>query len=119
MKFADLIAAQEALTLLSKTEIKDFGKKYRVYKLVLAAREALTFYAAEEKRLVEACGGKAEGDGTICFADGGSQKKFVDERERLNETAVDVEPVKLKVSDAPGIDVDSMVALTGVVDWEE
>lgn len=119
MKFADLIAAQEALTLLSKTEIKDFGKKYRVYKLVLAAREALTFYAATEKELMEKNGGSVDEKGGITFATIDGRNAFLADREKLNGTAADVAPVTLKVSDAPGIDIDSMVALTGVVDWEE
>lgn len=98
-----LLNAYDAASKLVNIKLP-FKKSYAVYTLIKEMEENRAFYAQEEKKLIEENCASIDESGRISFEDAGSQIKFMQSREELNNLEIDLkyEPITLIESDLGG-----------------
>ena len=131
MKLFDIMQAREALAKLTNTHFTSYKILRELVKLKRRVDEEFEFYAAQEKKAVEAYAEKTE-EGQPIFLEGGrlklkdlkSKNAFDEEISKLNETEVeDIPCVKISESDFRSVEdfptATDMLVLSAFVNFEE
>ena len=131
MKLNDILVANEPLKRLSEKRFSSYKKMRELAKLRKAVEQELDFYAAEERKAVNAYAEVDEGGSPIFLSDGRLRLKdmeakiaFEKEIATLRETEVDgIVPIALCERDFRSSDdiptVDDMIALEGIIIFED
>lgn len=120
MKLSRILEAQGALVKIREVPIRNYQKRYKIYRICVKARDALLWASEEERRLIREVGGTLEGK-EVTFPDAEKRRLFERARLEMSETEIDMPglPVMLDETDMEGIplDVSSMMALEGIVEF--
>lgn len=120
MKLKRLIEAQAALVKIKDIPIRNYRKRYEVYRLCRKVRDVLIWASEEERRLIQDIGGTLDGQ-AVTFPDAEKRNRFERDRMEMSETEIDMPglPVVLDETDMDGIplDVSAMMALEGIIEF--
>lgn len=120
MKLKLLIEAQAALIKVKDIPIRNYQKRYEVYRLCRKVRDALIWASEEEQRLIKDIGGTLDGQ-KINFPNSETRTCFEQNRIQLSETEINVPgiPIILDEADLGDIpmDVATMIALEGIIEF--
>lgn len=116
--------ATQQQALKAYTALTSMGRKvtgetaFKLFKLKQELKTIVEFQVEQEQEMVARNHGTISETGQINFTDEDDRKKFVAEHKELGEMECDVKGITLKIESIPGITMDEIEALDGIITFE-
>jgi len=98
--------------------VKDTVTAKRVFNIRRELDEVFKFVCERQDAMAEAAGVTADEKGSWIYPDAETKEKFDKENTELLEADSGVEPITVKAESIPGLSVEDIAALAGVVEIE-